>query len=46
MALAMGYFLASVRHAAFDAIGIVAIFMVWLGAMTKVGLWIVFRPGE
>jgi hypothetical protein len=46
MALTMGYILASVRHAAFDPIAIVAGFVVWLGAWTKLGLWVIFRPSE
>ena len=46
MALAMGYLLASGRYAAFDVTTMLAGFVVWLGAMTKVGLWILFRPSE
>ena len=46
MAFAMGYLLASARHTAFDAIGIVAVFVVFLGACTKAAFFFVFRTSD
>jgi hypothetical protein len=44
MALAMGYLAASFVHQTFDPIVVLALFMVFLGAMTKVCVGIILKP--
>jgi hypothetical protein len=45
MALGMGYFLASIWHATFGGMVLVAVLIIWLCAWTKLSLSIVFRTG-
>ena len=46
MALAMGYLAASYVHHTFDPIIVLALLVVFLGAMTKVCVGIIVKPDD